>query len=440
MLLWTIIVSGFKSLWANKMRSILAMLGIIIGVGAVIAMLAMGAGFQKFLMARFTAMGTNLLFVRPAQKTTGGGGARTGNYETLVPEDALALTKLPGIDAVSPVSSGSVQAKYMNQNKRVTVQGVALTYFAMRNFEIDKGRTFTEGEAESMAKVAVIGPNVANDLFGTDDPVGQVIKMNNMSFAVVGVVKSKGDTGFNSPDDQVIVPWTTAMKVMFGQDYLRELDISVVDGADQAAISGQPPSTGFGPGGGGPPGMRGRGGTMHAYPPPADSVTALLRKRHRLTDLSMADDFSVMNQAELLASATDSIMTFRLLLGGIAAISLLVGGIGIMNIMLVTVTERTREIGTRKAIGAKSRDILMQFLVEAVVMSGLGGALGAASGAGLATALPHIPRLESFPPPVVEAWVIAMAIGVAGGVGVFFGLYPAYRASKLDPIEALRYE
>jgi putative ABC transport system permease protein len=440
MLFWTIIISALKSLLANKMRSFLAMLGIIIGVGAVIAMLAMGAGFQQYLTARFTSMGTNLLFVRPAQKTTGGGGARTGNYETLVVEDALAVVKLPGVDMVSPVSSGSVQAKYLNQNMRLTVQGVSMPFFAMRNFEVEKGRPFNEAEAESMARVAVIGPNVATNLFGADDPVGQIIKMSNMNFTVVGVLKSKGDTGFNSPDDQVLVPWTTAMKTMFGQDYLRELDVSVVDGVDMNAVSGQPPTTGMGgPGGGGPMG-RGRSGTVHVTPPPPDSITALLRKHHRLTDLSMPDDFTIQNQAEMLATMTDSILTFRLLLGGIAAISLLVGGIGIMNIMLVTVTERTREIGTRKAIGAKNRDILMQFLIEAVVMSGLGGSLGALSGAGLAILLPHLPRLESFPPPVVQVWVIALSISVAGGIGVFFGLYPAFRASLLDPIEALRYE
>jgi putative ABC transport system permease protein len=440
MLLWTIVLSALKSLWANKMRSFLAMLGIIIGVGAVIAMLAMGAGFQQFLTARFTSMGTNLLFIRPAQKSTGVGGARVGQYQTLTVEDALAVVRLPGVDMVSPVSSGSVQAKYLDQNMRVTVQGVSMPYFAMRNFEVDKGRAFNEVEAESMARVAVIGPNVATNLFGSEDPVGQIIKFNNMNFTVLGVLKSKGDTGYNSPDDQALVPWTTAMKIMFGQDYLRELDISVVEGADQSAITGQPANTsGFGRGPG--PQMRGGGtGTIHLQPPPPDSITSILRKRHRLTDLSTPDDFTIQNQSEMLATAQESIFTFRLLLGGIAAISLLVGGIGIMNIMLVTVTERTREIGTRKAIGAKNRDILTQFLVEAVVMSGLGGAIGAGSGVGLASLLPHIPRLESFPPPVVQLWTIGLSIGVAGGIGVFFGLYPAYRASLLDPIEALRYE
>jgi putative ABC transport system permease protein len=440
-LLWTIILSALKSLLANKMRSFLAMLGIIIGVGAVIAMLAMGAGFQNFLTARFTSMGTNLLFIRPAQKSTGG-GARIGTYQTLTVEDALAIVKLPGVEMVSPVSQGNVQAKYMNANKSITVIGVSAPYFAMRNFEVDKGRAFNESEAENMDRVTVIGPNVAKDLFGTDDPIGQIIKMKGMNFTIVGVIKSKGDTGFNSPDDQALVPWTTAMKIMFGQDYLREIDVSVAEGYDQGHVSGQPPSTGMGRGPGGPggPGGRGATGTVHTYAPPSDSITALLRKNHRLTELSTPDDFSIQNQAEMLATMQESIFTFRMLLGGIAAISLLVGGIGIMNIMLVTVTERTREIGTRKAIGAKNSDILTQFLVEAVVMSGLGGTLGAASGAGLALLLPHLPRLEEFPSPVIEIWTIALSISVAGGIGVFFGLYPAFRASLLDPIEALRYE
>jgi putative ABC transport system permease protein len=219
----------------------------------------------------------------------------------------------------------------------------------------------------------------------------------------------------------------------------------VTKGGNIDAVSGQPPANPTaGPprgGPGGPGGFGGSGGgTVHTVPPPSDSLTGLLRERHRLTNLTMPDDFTIQNRADILARVTASIMVFRFLLGGIAAISLLVGGIGIMNIMLVTVTERTREIGTRKAIGAKNRDVLLQFLVESVVMSGLGGALGALSGVGLATVLPLLPGLSAFPKPVVEIWVIIMSIGVAGSVGIFFGLYPAYRASLLDPIEALRYE
>ena len=433
MLFWTIIKSAFQSLWANKLRSVLAMLGIIIGVGAVIAMVAMGSGAQADITARFASMGTNLLFVSPAQ--SGSGGVISGTQITLVVDDAKAMAELPGVLAVSPVVNGSAQVQYMNRNNRTRINGVSMMYFEMRNFELEKGRLFTEPEAEGLARVAVLGPNVANTLFSGEEPVGSTIKINNINFKVIGVLKSKGSQGWANPDDQALVPYTTAMKILFGATSLGEVDISVANVEEMAAVSGQPPNTG----GFGPPRMAGRGGTVHTVPPPTNSVTALLRRRHKLTDLAKADDFQVQNMAEALANLSGGLMTFRLLLGGIAAISLLVGGIGIMNIMLVTVTERTREIGTRKAIGAKGRDIMMQFLVESLVMAALGGAIGAAWGIGLAKLVPCIPMFKSFSM-LVEPWVVATSIAVSGLVGVFSGLYPAYRASQLDPIEALRYE
>jgi putative ABC transport system permease protein len=432
-LLWTIVLSALKSLWANKMRSFLAMLGIIIGVGAVIAMLAMGTGAQVSITERFQSMGTNLLFIRPAQKGTG--GVITGMAQTLVVEDAVALASVEGVSAVSPVVQGAVQAKYLNSNSRVTIIGGAMPYFVIRNMEVEKGRAFTESEAESTARVTVIGSTVATNLFGGEDPLGKVVKYNNISFTVIGVLKSKGDQGFNNPDEQALIPYTTAMKIMFGLDYLREIDIQVADGFDQGAVSGQPKAVA---GGMGPP-RPNRSGTIHFVDPPSGSVTALLRKRHRLSDLSMPDDFNIQNQAELLENLSASLLVFRILLSGIAAISLLVGGIGIMNIMLVTVTERTREIGTRKAIGAKNRDIMLQFLVESMVMCGLGGAIGATFGILLAKVIPLLPGLSSFIP-IVQPFVVVGAIAVAALVGLGSGLYPAFRASLLDPIEALRYE
>jgi len=332
----------------------------------------------------------------------------------------------------------------MDRNTGTQILGVSITYFDIQKFELDRGRLFSENEAEGVAKVAVVGSNVATKLFDTASGVGEVIKVKGINFTVVGVLKSKGDqAGFNV-DDQVFIPYTTGMKDLQGVDYLREIDVMVADGADIDAVSGQPPATTFGPGGGGPGrggpgGFGGGGGTLHKVPPPSDSLTALLRKRHKLADLSVADDFSVQNRADILARASATITQFRLLLGGIAAISLLVGGIGIMNIMLVTVTERTKEIGTRKAIGAKNSDVLLQFLVESIVMSGLGGALGTVCGVGMSKLVTIIPLFANSPP-IIQVWVIFLSIGVAGGVGVFFGLYPAYRASMLDPIEALRYE
>ncbi len=431
MLFWTTIKSALQSLWANKLRSALAMLGIIIGVSAVIAMIAMGSGAQAQITARFQAMGTNLLFVRPAQRGTS--GANTGNYQNLVVADGMAIAQLPGVEAASPVVSGAVQAKYENRNNRTTVNGVSMPYFAMRNFELDKGRFFTESEAEGLARVAVIGPNVANTLFAGEDPIGKIIKFNNLSFKVIGLLQSKGDQGWSNPDDQALVPYTTAMKVMFGQTYLREIDITVADENQMSEVSGEPPNTS------GQPWWKARGGTVHQTPPPINSVAALLRRRHRLYDLSQPDDFMIQNQAELLASFSASLLVFRILLGSIAAISLLVGGIGIMNIMLVTVTERTREIGTRKAIGAKQRDILLQFLIESMLMSGLGGALGALAGIGLAKAIPLIPAFSSFIT-IVQPFIVILSITVAAIIGMFFGVYPAWKASRLDPIEALRYE
>ena len=434
-LIWLITIrSALKSLLANKLRSILAMLGIIIGIAAVIAMLAIGTGAQDQITSRFQAMGTNLLFIRPAPRSAN--GVVTGTQQTLVVDDALAIAKLDGVGAVSPVVNGRVQAVYMNHNANTSVNGVAVPYFQIRNFELDNGRAFNELEAESLGRVAVIGSSLAQNLFGEDDPVGATVKFNNINFKVVGVLKSKGDQGWASPDDQALVPYTTAMKILFGQDYLREVDVNVADGADMTAVSGQPAgSSGFGP-----PGAR--GGTQHKVAPPADSITALLRKRHTIRDLSIADDFLIQNQAELLASFSASIMTFRILLGAIASISLLVGGIGIMNIMLVTVTERTREIGIRKAIGAKNRNILTQFLIESVIMSALGGLFGASLGIGAAKVIGYFAKAPGsvLPVPVVDPIFVILSISVAGLVGIFFGVYPAWKASRLDPIEALRYE
>jgi len=402
MLIWTIIKVSLKSLMANKMRSFLAMLGIIIGVGAVISMMAMGTGAQQNVMKQISSMGTNLLVVRPGQR--GSMGIMSGSQQNLTLLDVQAiLDEVKGIGKVAPVVGTNSQLKYMNKNTRGNVIGTTITYFPIRNFEIERGRSFSENEAERMARVAVLGPVTADNLFGTDDPIGQTIKLKGINFRVVGVMKSKGDQGWFNPDDQVIISYITCMKQLMGIDYLREIDIQVAKDGDINAVQA--------------------------------GIEKVLRRRHRIQEES-TNDFMIQNQAEILATASSVTQTFSFLISGIAGISLLVGGIGIMNIMLVTVTERIREIGIRKAIGAKDRDILRQFLLEAMLMSGLGGFIGVAIGAGSALAIGKLTQFVT----VLEIRSIILALSVSAGVGIFFGYYPARRAAMLDPIEALRYE
>ena len=402
MLFWTTIKVALKSLLANKLRSFLSMLGIIIGVGAVISMLALGHGAEKQIMDRITSMGANLLIVRAGQH--GRRGVRTADSETLKLEDAQALLEqVRGIDMLSPIVQGSGQFKYMNNNKRSSIIGGAVTYLPIRNYIVERGRTFTEGEVEHSARVAVLGPATVEELFEDEDPLEKNIKINGTNFKVVGVLKAKGDQGFFNPDDQAIIPYTTAMKQLLGVDYLREIDMQMARGENQEEVQAR--------------------------------AEAVLRKRHRIQP-GQEDDFNIRNMAEFAETVVETSKTFTFLLASVAAISLLVGGIGIMNIMLVTVTERTREIGIRKAIGAKNRDILIQFLFEALIMSALGGLLGVAAGVGGAQA---IARFSTFPS-VVQLSSILLALFFSAGVGIFFGFYPARRAALLDPIDALSYE
>jgi putative ABC transport system permease protein len=401
MLFWIILKVGTKSLLANKLRSVLAMLGIIIGVAAVIAMLAMGSGAQKQIMDRFTAMGTNLLTISPGQR--GSHGVVSGTQQNLTLEQAQAIAnEVKDVTMVAPGVQGSVQLKYLNKNTRTTVYGTAITYFAIRNMEIDRGRAFSEGEVDRTARVAVIGPTAAKNVFGENDPLNEMVKVNGINFTIIGITKAKGD-GWGSTDDRIIIPYTTAMQQIFGIDYLRGIDVQ----ADAEA----------------------------ALDKVQADVRALLRKLHRLQP-DADDDFEIHNMAEIRDNANQVTSTFKYLLGGIAAISLLVGGIGIMNIMLVTVTERTREIGVRKAIGATEGNILTQFLVESVIISGLGGLIGLGLGVGISKMIPKFTPMATL----VDWSSAILAIAVAGSIGIFFGFYPAWRAARLDPIEALRYE
>ncbi len=313
-------------------------------------MLALGTGAQKQVLEGIQSMGTNLLIVRSGQ--AGMRGVSLGAQDSLTLEDAEALLrKMSAVRSVSPVVGGSVQMKFLNRNVRTNVTGAALTYFDIRNFPVEKGRIFLESEVSQHARVAVLGPVTAENLFGDQDPIGKTMKLKGINFQIVGVLKSKGDQGYFNPDDQAIIPYTTAMKQVLGLEYIHEIDLQVAPNADITQAQ--------------------------------QEATELLRKQHRLQP-DAPDDFNIRNQAEFIETASSFSRVFTVLLGGIASILLLVGGIGIMNIMLVTVTERTREIGVRKAIGARNRDILLQFLLESMLLSCTGGMIGVLLGLALA--------------------------------------------------------
>ena len=402
MLFWTTVKVGLRSLLVSKMRSFLTMLGVIIGVGAVIAMLAMGAGARQQVMAQYTSMGTNLVFISSAQLISQ--GVRMPGRKNLKLSDGQTLLKeVAGIRRISPFASGQAQVKHYNKNTLTSVNGVSSGFLALRNCPIQKGRSFSEPEVDEAAKVCVIGSQTAEDLFGTDEPLDQVVKIKSINFRIVGVLKTKGDLGWGNPDTFVYVPFTVAMQELYGLDYVQEYYIELYDGVSQAKVQ-------------------------------AD-ITAVLRRLHRLQS-DQENDFRVRTQTEWQQAADEATQTFTILLGGIASISLLVGGIGIMNIMLVTVTERTKEIGIRKAIGAKQRSILLQFLLEALIISGLGGLIGVAAGVGGAYALSSFTRFVT----VVTPSSILLSLSFAGAIGIFFGYYPARRAAALDPVVALRYE
>jgi putative ABC transport system permease protein len=393
---------ALRSLFANKLRTLLSMLGVIIGVGAVISMLALGAGAQQQVLAGIQSMGTNLLVVRSGQ--AGLRGVSQGTLDNLTISDAeKILQQIPEVAVVAPVVGGSAQVKYFNQNVRTTLTGTSTTYFDIRDFQVQSGRTFTESEVNANARVAVLGPLTVENLFGARDPIGQTVKLKGINFKVLGVLKSKGDQGYANPDDQAIIPYTTAMKQVLGLQNLREIDLQVIPNANITQAQ--------------------------------DKATQLLEKSHRIQP-GNPDDFNIRNQAEIIQTASNFTQVFTILLGGIASISLLVGGIGIMNIMLVTVTERTREIGVRKAIGAQNRDILLQFLFESVLLSCTGGFIGVMLGVLIAVL---IGKFSTFPA-IIQWPSVMLAFGFAALIGIFFGFYPASRAANLDPIEALRYE
>lgn len=404
MSLWESIEVALEGLIANKMRAALTMLGVIIGVGAVIAMLAIGQGAQEQTMQRIQQMGTNVLVIMSGQTRQGAVRGGFGSMQTLTLDDAEAIAdKCPSVTASVPEVRQNAQVKYRNQNTNTTIFGTSPEYPSVRNYSVQEGRFFNEQEVKGSKKVAAIGPTTAENLFGTVSPVGKFINIKGSRYQVVGLMTSKGATGgFGDPDDQIFIPVTTAMRRVFGVQYVRNISVQSKSIAlmDQATIE----------------------------------ITNLLRKRHKIT--GDTDDFIIRNQAEFMEMAAETSRVFTMLLAGIASVSLLVGGIGIMNIMLVSVTERTREIGIRKALGAQRKDIMLQFLIESLVLSLLGGTVGVLFGlAGSAI----VGKLTGWSISVSMQSML-LSFSFAALVGIFFGLYPARQASNLDPIDALRYE
>ena len=400
-----VIKIAFRALRRNKMRTVLTMLGIIIGVGAVIAMVALGRAAKVQVEARIAALGQNVIMVFSGSINRNGVFSGFGGAGTLTVDDATAIqNEVPNVIAVSPEVRSGAQIAAGENNWSTSVMGEDVDYLIIRQWDIAEGAMFTEADVRSAAKVCVLGKTTADKLFLGESPVGQNIRIKNVPVKVLGVLKAKGVSMMGSDqDDTVIVPYTTGMKRFAGVTMLRSINVSAAS-ADQLADV-------------------------------QNAIADLLRQRHRIQP-GRDDDFILRNQKEIAEAQTATTEVMTALLAGVATISLLVGGIGIMNIMLVSVTERTREIGIRMAVGARGRDILLQFLIEAVTLSSTGGILGIALGIGgakMLTLIKHWPTLVS-----AESIIIAFVFSAA--VGIFFGFYPARKASKLDPIDALRYE
>ena len=407
MLIGEILRVALGALRANKLRSLLTMLGIVIGVAAVIAMVALGKGAQKAVNDRISALGTTLLTVSPGQQRGQGGFASEADRARLTIADAQALEQR-GTEflAVQPEMQRNFQIQYISKNTNTQVLGTTANFPQVRKFEIEYGRFFTANEDAGRQRVAVLGPTVLEDLEIADPNaiIGEPIRIRGLQFIVIGVLKSKGSgAGFGNPDDQIVIPIQTARYRLFGNDRLRSIGVLAR--------------------------------TEQRIPDAMADIQRILRREHRLRP-ERPDDFQIRNQADFLATLGETTQVFGLLLAGIAAVSLLVGGIGIMNIMLVSVTERTREIGIRKALGATRKNILLQFLIEAVVLCILGGIVGIVVGGGGAILLAELANWNTD----VSASSIAMAFAFSGVVGVLFGVWPARRAATMDPIIALRYE
>jgi len=399
---------SFRALKVNKMRSALTMLGIIIGVGAVITMLAVGTGAGKKISDQISSMGSNLLIILPGATTAGGVRMGSGTQPTLTMGDAEAIQKeCPAVQDVAPVHSGVAQIVYGHQNWSTGVVGTTPSMLIVRDWSLAAGRSFTEQDVKSATKVCLLGQSVVDNLFGDMDPTGQFIRIKNVPFVVNGVLAPKGQSAQGQDqDDTILIPVTTAQKKLFGTSFPGMVRIIMVKAKSTEDLSSA-----------------------------EKQINELLRQRHRI-GTKQDNDFTVRNLTQVMQTAEQSTKVMTLLLGAIASVSLLVGGIGIMNIMLVSVTERTREIGIRMAIGAKTWDIRLQFLIEALTLSLIGGVAGIILGISGSNLISTLAGWTT----IISPFSVLMAFGFSGLVGIFFGFYPAYKASLLDPIEALRYE
>ena len=405
MKMFNIVLSAFRALRRNKMRSFLTMLGIIIGVGAVIAMLAIGQGAEYSVKQQISSLGTNVLIVFPGSQQTGGIRMGAGTVTTLTEEDAWAIQKeCPAVAFVSPGARGGGQVIAGNLNWGTSIEGTGADYLEIRSWSIEYGEFYSEQDIKAAAKVCILGKTVADALFPESTPVGQNIRIRNVPFKVLGVLSKKGQNAMGmDQDDIILAPYTTVLRRLSHSPYLRQILVSATSSSNISAAQTQ--------------------------------ITELLRMRHKIAPYD-ADDFTIRNQSDLAATATATTGILTILLASIASVSLLVGGIGIMNIMLVSVTERTREIGIRMSVGARSRDILTQFLIEALVLSLLGGIIGILLGVGGSVAISSFAKW----PTIITVFSILLSFGFSIAIGIFFGFYPARKAALLNPIDALRYE
>ncbi|HON56459.1 MAG TPA: ABC transporter permease [bacterium] len=403
MLIEELFMTSVRGIIANKLRSFLTMLGIIIGVASVITMLALGEGAKLKVSNSIKQLGTNLLFISPGISRRG--PIRMSNVQTLTFEDAEAIkSEIPYVDNIAPENSRNYQIKYFNKNTNAPVYGTIPSYEYVRNFKTIDGRFINDNDLKTMKRVCIIGQTVKNELFGEAfSPIGQEIKIKGITFEIIGLLEEKGQSNFGDNDNIIIVPLTTFQKRLAGVSHIQNISVKII--------------------------------SENLMSEAEKLIEELLRKRHKIKQ-GAENDFTIRNQAEFLETMNEITKTFTYLLAGVATVSLIVGGIGIMNIMLVSVTERTREIGIRKAIGATKKNILFQFLLESIIVSVTGGILGIALGYGFSFLASKLTEFDTYI--TIDSILISFLFSVS--IGLFFGIYPANKAAKLSPIEALRYE